>query len=812
MASLDTLTPHLSKIKIPAPQQLVYKDECVYSFDNPENGKTPDNTNSLEALRSNFEIPENHNIWYIVTDSNVLLHNLHVLNNILNADKQCRLMVPQQVMKKIQNATNSRLRLLAHKTLYFILSKVEANLAIIDKSSEEIDNSNDDILNCCTLNIARENHVVLLTDDIELHNNSNTSNMHIFAVSEIKHLLEESQSDEIPTNNFDTVGIARDRNIKITINNETNIRHDDDASVSLIKEDTHPEIGEGTCEKLLKINKKVCDVGVQADSASLPKICEDINNEIILPDSTKANFLRMKSDEWVSRLVQIMEEALTQILRLEPSGTLEHMPPPWTVHEATECIKKGFHYDSDVVDAANKFLQISFENGGLRGKIKSSIKPNKFMELYSFGVYLIDALQGALVDNEDLQTAAESLSKLLNDIQEPQLDPSNQDSFNDITVQENETKVAEDNGTTKGTVSPDKNKETESPKVAKKNKSPTISPGKYNLRSQIKKPIEVNQDVSGKVSVTRNVDTESSFFSSLYLKKNSNLISDSEITIKDPNLIIGLGTSDEIKEKNGSPSLHKNEENVNTADEFTPKLVNEDPKMNEPQIIRKFSICPKYEDRFKSKSKFISDVGGDSNKEFEGSVINYEEEDFEDDYYGTDEYHVENEYYDMDDNDVEWPAFGTSPEKTEGIGRVPTSNYIDIISKNESLTFKRIMEKFEKDIQRAYSSIQDFCVKSCESLQTPDFSAEDKTQMQLRAEKTYTYIHQICHQLNSVLTRENSDQGISEILKRKEFKDIEVEENDMEVYRNFIGNCLEQGKVLMDSITLVLEASKEETG
>ncbi|XP_045448082.1 ubiquitin carboxyl-terminal hydrolase 5 [Melitaea cinxia] len=36
MASLDLLTPHLSKIKIPSSQQLVYKDECVYSFDNPE--------------------------------------------------------------------------------------------------------------------------------------------------------------------------------------------------------------------------------------------------------------------------------------------------------------------------------------------------------------------------------------------------------------------------------------------------------------------------------------------------------------------------------------------------------------------------------------------------------------------------------------------------------------------------------------------------------------------------------------------------------------------------------------------------------
>lgn len=35
MASLELITPHLSKIKIPGQQQIVYKDECVYSFDNP---------------------------------------------------------------------------------------------------------------------------------------------------------------------------------------------------------------------------------------------------------------------------------------------------------------------------------------------------------------------------------------------------------------------------------------------------------------------------------------------------------------------------------------------------------------------------------------------------------------------------------------------------------------------------------------------------------------------------------------------------------------------------------------------------------
>ncbi|KAL4716665.1 hypothetical protein ACJJTC_004784 [Scirpophaga incertulas] len=36
MTSMDLLTPHLNKIKVPTGQQLIYKDECVYSFDNPE--------------------------------------------------------------------------------------------------------------------------------------------------------------------------------------------------------------------------------------------------------------------------------------------------------------------------------------------------------------------------------------------------------------------------------------------------------------------------------------------------------------------------------------------------------------------------------------------------------------------------------------------------------------------------------------------------------------------------------------------------------------------------------------------------------
>uniref|UniRef100_A0A6P7GJM9 Ubiquitin carboxyl-terminal hydrolase 13-like n=1 Tax=Diabrotica virgifera virgifera TaxID=50390 RepID=A0A6P7GJM9_DIAVI len=33
---MDILTSHLSKVKVPTVNDKVYKDECVYSFDNPE--------------------------------------------------------------------------------------------------------------------------------------------------------------------------------------------------------------------------------------------------------------------------------------------------------------------------------------------------------------------------------------------------------------------------------------------------------------------------------------------------------------------------------------------------------------------------------------------------------------------------------------------------------------------------------------------------------------------------------------------------------------------------------------------------------
>lgn len=141
---------------------------------------------------------------------------------------------------------------------------------------------------------------------------------------------------------------------------------------------------------------------------------EDKNVMFEVTSSDMEECLSRKCDEFISRFVQIIEEASTQVLQQDPPFVLDTMPPPWTIYEATECIKRKFHNDNDIVDAANKLLNVLFVIGGLRGthkvnkvsknfpflmfciflgKITIDISPQKYMEMYSYGVYLIDALQ-----------------------------------------------------------------------------------------------------------------------------------------------------------------------------------------------------------------------------------------------------------------------------------------------------------------------------------------------------------------------------------------------------------------------------------
>ncbi|XP_045767147.1 uncharacterized protein LOC123868657 isoform X2 [Maniola jurtina] len=558
------------------------------------------------------------------------------------------------------------------------------------------------------------------------------------------------------------------------------------------------------------ISNTTSNVDTESERAGVQKAITEADDSIVMfkvKNGQMEEALRVKADEWVSRFVQIMEEALSQLLQREPGRAPGCMPPPWTLREAVQCVRLRFRHGPHVEHAADCLLAFSRDHGDLRGNIKSNIAPHKYMELYSYGVYLIDALQGILSSNEDLLMAEQALSKLLDDIKQSHLDPGNQDSFNDISEQECEANVASDKHTSYAEVNQDDKKTEilkESPRRRKKNQSPASTPGKYNLRSQRKSNKEENRETSDNVTVTdpTRIDSQSSFLTIFSLMNTS----------EKPHPIMGLETSGDKQNKSGSPSSNKMDEHINSSGESTTPILNGDPNMNEPKIVRNFFKCVEFEERLiKNKTghfddnqdawRYYNDDDEDEgelviNEEFTG---NYENEDY---YMDSDSYNMNLDNLWYNGNMAEETNLNSSLQNS----RAPNAN-----CENETVTFKLFMEDLESDILKAYSSIHDFLVRSSESLQSVDTSADDIGRMQARAEKTIACISNMCDQFKSVLTRENTNQSVFQILSKKEFEDIIVENDDKDSYRAFISKCLEDGSLLKESIELVLAGCKLKT-
>lgn len=72
MSSIELLNPHLSKVNIAGPQQLIYKDECVYSFDNPESP-----TGLYVCLNTFLGFGRNYVEQYFQNSGNAIFLHIH---------------------------------------------------------------------------------------------------------------------------------------------------------------------------------------------------------------------------------------------------------------------------------------------------------------------------------------------------------------------------------------------------------------------------------------------------------------------------------------------------------------------------------------------------------------------------------------------------------------------------------------------------------------------------------------------------------------------------------------------------------------
>ncbi|CAH0399152.1 unnamed protein product [Chilo suppressalis] len=460
--------------------------------------------------------------------------------------------------------------------------------------------------------------------------------------------------------------------------------------------------------------------------------------------------LQMRTDEWLSRFVQIMEEILTQILCLNPSFNHRSLPPPWTLHEATECIKKKFHADCDIRDAASKLTEILYHNSNERGVINARLKPSSFMEMYSYGVYLVDSLQTAIDNCEDLQIAADSLAKLLADIQSADSYGVNNDSFNDniedpsanVTFCGSATSTEKDStctsNITKSNIVISDNRSGEL--IAKNGRS-------YNLRSNQNKSEEKIESPPC-VKFIRTIDKEATFFSCLNLqRKQSNILNESvENSVEE----------DIIENPNYSTS------NQNTT---------------EPKIIRRFNIDAVFEERLRSKQREVLDLD---------SLDYTEDEYYDDEYYNYDYYINDNE--DLPDMNIDHDDVGKLDEK-------------DAINDSQWVINKTVHE-----VQQVLLQVRDFCNNTREELiASQPLSPDRRQKIQERAENARVHLNNLFESLNSIYNREDMECGAN-ILTILNEAGVSLDSCQAADYRTVIGKRIEQGLFLLESVNIVLEA------
>ncbi|XP_041968072.1 uncharacterized protein LOC121725274 [Aricia agestis] len=585
---------------------------------------------------------------------------------------------------------------------------------------------------------------------------------------------------------------------------------------------------------------------------------DDKNVMFEITSQSMEDNLKLKCDEWVSRFIQIMEEVLTQVLHREPKFVCDAMPPPWTLYEATECTRKKFHNDGDIVDAANKLRNILFDIGGSRGKVKLNISPMQYMEMYSYGVYLTDALQSAITKCEDLQIAAESLYKLLSDIQDTNAD-INHDSLCNITNEEIE-KVADQDVENNINQSNDKQnieksnvkayqlKEVPDVIVRKKNPQTTkntterspaksnssilsneiTSPSKYFLRSTRKSTPQRERttytskwDFLNKLDLTRTSSLED-FEPSLDQEvRDSNTASagcrepcqDNQRLIQGPILSNqepsddnqehfldnqGPNTNSQDRLANNQGQCQENDSKSNNFSNSELAQSNEnidntqsnnvsEEKVMHPKIIRNFVRCIEFEEKIKKNTDFTQDFDFSFNEDFDlqcevGYYNAFDYDDSQNDDYG----------YEFDGD------YGYDEEEKQ---------FFEEEVNNMNCLIKEVVT----ETKTVFTLVKNFCEKCCELLSSS--TTFDETDTLQEAENASKSLDSICETLDSILKREagTSKNSIKAVSINPELNCIEMSDEEVNKYREVISKSLEQGKLLKETVIMLIKAIKSKT-
>ncbi|CAG9787248.1 unnamed protein product [Diatraea saccharalis] len=475
-------------------------------------------------------------------------------------------------------------------------------------------------------------------------------------------------------------------------------------------------------------------------------------------NSVMEEHLKMKSDEWLSRFVQIMEDILTQVLCLDPPYDHPSLRPPWNLHEASECIKRKFNTDARINDAASKLSNVLYRNSDDRGIIDIQLKPTSFMEIYSYGVYLVDCLKAVLSNFEDLKTAAESLAKLLEDIQST--NNSNNDSFTDNSndPSANDTQCSSANSTEKGICcNNDTKKSTRNNLESKSIADIDDCDGIIDFGSnQTQNDAEIG--AVQHVKFVRKIDIESTFFSSLHLQR-----------------------------KEGDIGSRASAKSLAEVIESNPDDVVPNKDVPEPKIIRKFNKCLEFEERLKNKQRELLDLDS----------LDYRDDKLEEFCYDEEYNSVYDNYMNDENEDLSEMKSDYQTDETQDINNEATYNS------------KWIIGKTMNEVQQALAQMHAFCDNTRGELNSSQpLSPMRKLKIQEQAENARVHLTNLFQSLSSIMEREDKEECDTNILNIFNEIGIFLDPSQAAEYRKIIGNSIEQTYILLESVNIVLEAVK----
>lgn len=180
----------------------------------------------------------------------------------------------------------------------------------------------------------------------------------------------------------------------------------------------------------------------------------------------------------------------------------------------------------------------------------------------------------------------------------------------------------------------------------------------------------------------RNIDIESTFFSSLNLKKNQD-------SAENSNTIATNGSA--TSPNSLFTSKNKIPESVNNTEIQNDTEAQNDKSSNEPKIIRNFSKCLEFEEKLKNKQNHSMKV----------DTLDYSQDNYDDEYYDDDSY----EYYD----DYTYSGYDDYYENDEEIDKNESHEIVKTtVVKNGNTDFKSLIRRLVNEIQETFLEVHSF--------------------------------------------------------------------------------------------------------